>query len=532
MVHYSRHQPESNAMKSFLHRYGAKILGILNGFDRIRLRGTLFRLASTRLLLCWLEQSPRVLVKDFPKYAEALTEQLRESLVARAADAGRPVEYLKTYTNKEALVQKRRLRDGAAANGLICALSTLENCSSYEVRRNPKTHMIDLHRRPRKCLHYYFYFDDEKFGLVQVRLQTWVPFSTNVVLNGREWLARQLDNAGIGYQRRDNCFTWVEDFARAQELADSQLRISWETELDRLLQRVLPPRQLWLPEENYYWTAEQTEWATDLAFRDGGTLAELYPQLIRRGIETFRSEDVLRFLGHYVTPQGHVPPQLKKEITSDVKRRPEGVRIKHRAGKNTVKLYDKQGSVLRAETTLNDVTGLKSYRPSADNPTGRRQWRQMRKSVAEMARRAELSQASNHRYLEALGKLPTDTPLSRAAGKLCQPVMINNRHWRALNPLSPDDAGLLEAVSRGEWLVVGFRNRDIRPILYGKASDETTCRRQAARVSRLLGLLRAHGLIKKIPRTHRYLLTIEGSSVIAALLAANNATIQMLTSAA
>lgn len=518
-------------MKSFLHRYGAKILGILSGFDRIRLRGTLLRLASARSLLCWL-QGPGVLLKDFPKYAEALTQQLRETVETRAADAGRPVEYLRTYTNKEALVQKRRLRDGTAANGLICALSTLENCSSYEVRRNSKNHTIDLVRRPRKCLHYYFYFDDEKFGLAQVRLQTWFPFTTNVVLNGREWLARQLDNAGIGYQRRDNCFTWVEDFSRAQELADSQLRISWETELDRLLQRVLPPRELWLPEEHYYWTAEQTEWATDLAFRDADTLAELYPQLIRRGIETFRSEDVLRFLGHYVTPQGHVPPQLKKEVTSDVKRRPEGVRIKHRAGKNTVKLYDKQGSVLRAETTLNDVTGLKSYRPSADDPTGPRQWRPMRKSVAEMARRAELSQASNQRYLEALGKLPTDTPLSRAAGKLCQPVMVGNRRWRALNPLSPEDARLLEAVSRGEWLVAGFRNRDIRQILYGDASDETTGRRQAARVSRLLGLLRAHGLIKKIPRTHRYLLTTEGSSVIAALLAANNATIQMLTSAA
>jgi hypothetical protein len=531
MVRFSRHQPESNAMTSFLHRYAAKLLGILNGFDRIRLRGTLLRLASTGSLLRWLE-SPRIFLKDFPKYAEARTKQLRETLDAKAAEAGRPVEYLKSYTNKEALAQQRRLREGTAPNGLVCALSTLENCSSYEVRRDSKTHLIELQRRPRKCLHYYFYFDDEKFGLAQVRLQTWFPFNTNVVLNGREWLARQLDNKGIGYQRRDNCFTWVEDFARAQKLADRQLRISWETELDRLLQRVLPPRRLWLPEDHYYWTAEQTEWATDLAFRNAGTLAELYPQLIRRAIETFRSEDVLRFLGHYVTAQGHIPPNLKMEVTSDLKHRPEGVRIKHRAGRNTVKLYDKQGSVLRVETTLNGVEGLKSFRPSADDPTGPCQWRPMRKSVAEMARRAELSQASNDRYLEALGKLPTDTTLSRAAGKLCRPIMVNGRRWRALNPLAPEDAGLLEAVSRGEWLVVGFRNRDIRHALYGDARDETTHRRQASRVSRLLGLLRAHGLIRKIPRTHRYLLTTEGSSVIPALLAANNATIQMLTSAA
>jgi hypothetical protein len=518
-------------MKSFLHRFGTTILGVLSGFDRIRLRGTLPCLASTGGLFRWLE-SKGILLKDFPNHAEARTRQLRETLEAKASEAGRPVEYLQGYTNKEALVQQRRLSSGAAPGGLICAFSTLENCNSYDVYKNAKTHRIDLRRRPRKCLHYYFYFDDERFGLAQVRLQTWFPFHTNVVLNGREWLARQLDEDGIGYQRRDNCFTWVEDFARAQKLADLQPKVHWEAELDRLLQRVLPPRPLWLPDARYYWTADQTEWATDLAFRDADTLAELYPQLIRRGIETFRSEDVLRFLGHRVTAEGRVPANFAAEVTSDLKHRPEGVRIKHRAGRNTVKLYDKQGSVLRVETTLNEVKGLKSFRPLADDPAGPCQWRPMRKSVVEMTRRAELSQASNDRYLEALATLPTDTPLNRATGKFCRPVVVEGRRHRALNPLAPDDSRLLEAVSRGEWLVAGFRNRDIRQILYSAAPDESARRRQAARVTRLLGLLRAHGLIKKVPRTHRYLLTTEGTSVIPALIAANNATLQQLTTAA
>jgi hypothetical protein len=518
-------------MASFLRRFGARILGALSGFDRIRLRGTLPRLANTGGFRRWLEAAG-IPLKDFPGYAEGRTKQLREALEAKADRAGRPVEYLPGYTNKEALVQERLRRDGATPGGLVCALSTLENCTSYDIRRNDKTHMIDLRRRPRKCLHYYFYFVDDRFGLAQVRLRTWFPFNTHVVLNGREWLARQLDVKGIGYQRRDNCFTWLEDFARAQKLADLQPKIHWEAELDRLLRRVLPPRRLWLPGDRYYWTADQTEWATDLAFRDAEALAELYPQLIRRGIETFRSDDVLRFLGHRVTAEGHVPASYKGEVTSDLKRRPEGVRIKHRAGKNTVKRYDKQGSVLRAETTLNEVKGLKSYRTAADDPAGPRTWRPMRKGVAEMARRAELSRASNDRYLEALATLPADTPLGRATGKFCRPVVVEGRRHRALNPLAPDDARLLEAVSRGEWLVAGFRNRDIRQALDGDAPDETTRRRADARVTRLLRLLRAHGLIKKVPRTQRYLLTAEGTSVIPALLAANNATLQKLTSAA
>jgi hypothetical protein len=518
-------------MTSFLRRFGARILGVLSGFDRIRLRGTLPRLANTGGFSHWLEAAG-VPLKDFSGYAEGRTKQLREALEAKADQAGRPVEYLAGYTNKEALVQDRMRCDGIAPDGLVCAFSTLENCTSYDVYKNPKTHLIDLRRRPRKCLHYYCYFVDDRFGLAQVRLQTWFPFNANVVLNGREWLARQLDKKGIAYQRRDNCFTWVEDFGRAQKLADLQPKVHWEAELDRLLRRVLPPRRLWLPDDHYYWTADQTEWATDLAFRDADALAELYPQLIRRGIETFRSEDVLRFLGHRVTAQGRVPANFAAEVTSDLKHRPEGVRIKHRAGKNSVKLYDKQGSVLRVETTLNEVKGLKSYRTAANDPAGPRSWRPMRKGVAEMTRRAELSQASNDRYLEALGTLPTDAPLSRAAGKLCRPVVVDGRRHRALNPLAPDDARLLEAVSRGEWLVAGFRNRDIRQTLYGQAPDESNRRRTAARVTRLLGLLRAHGLIKKVPRTHRYLLTTEGTSVIPALLAANNATLQQLTAAA
>lgn len=518
-------------MRSFVQRFQERILGVLSGFDRIRLRGTLLRLANVSGLSQWLA-SKRVPLKDFTAMAEDRTRQLREALEAKAAEAGRPVEYLASFTDKEDLVTHRRQRDGVAPSGLICALSTLENCSSYDISRNAKTHEIALRKRARKCLHYYFYFEDDRFGLVQVRIQTWIPFGVNIVLNGRLWLAKQLDRAGIAYVRKDNCLTWVEDFARAQRLADRQLGISWADQLDRLLRRPYAEHRRWFPQDPYYWTVDQSEWATDVAFGDADALAELYPQLIRRGIETFGSEDVLRFLGHHVTAEGHVPAYLKAEVTSDLKHRPEGVRIKHRVGRNSLKLYDKQGSVLRVETTLNEVKGLKSYRTAADDPEGPRQWRPLRKSVVEMPRRAELSQAANDRYLEALGTLPTDTPLCRVAARLCQPVESNGRRYRALNPLAADDRALLEAVGRGEWLVAGFRNRDIRRALHGEASDSAARRRQAARVTRLLGLLRAHGLIKKVPRTHRYLLTTHGTAVIPALLGANNAPLKQLAGAA
>lgn len=266
-------------------------------------------------------------------------------------------------------------------------------------------------------------------------------------------------------------------------------------------------------------------------FRDPAVLAELYRNLVRRGIDTFGSGDVLRFLGHKVPAHGGVNGNYQGVVQSDLKRRVEGVRIKHRAGRNTVKMYNKQPTVLRVETTINDARNLKSYRRKQNDPQGKPAWRPLRKSVADLARRAELSQASNGRYLEALSTITSETPLSRLTDKLCRPVEMGKRRYRALRPFDPEDAKLLEIVSRGETLITGFRNRDVREALYGPTADASDRRRHAARVTRKFAMLRAHGLIKKIPRTHRYVLTNEGVTAITALLAARQVPLTRLTAA-
>ena len=79
----------------------------------------------------------------------------------------------------------------------------------------------------------------------------------------------------------------------------------------------------------------------------------------------------------------------------------------------------------------------------------------------------------------------------------------------------------------------GFRNRGVRPLLHGAASlPQPRRRRQAAAVTRRPRMLRAHGLIKKIPRSHRYQLTDSGHKIIAALLAARRADAATLAKAA
>jgi hypothetical protein len=403
-------------MKSFVQRFTDKILGVISGFDRVRFRGSLRLLASVGGTGAWLH-SKGILLKDFLPFTEELTKQLRGQSKQIAEAAGRPVTYLEGFCNKEELVRKIRDEQGVADNGLIAVLSTLETCRSYDIYRNRETKQIDLRRRPRKALHHYFYFDDGKFGLTQVRLMTWFPFDVHVVLNGREWLARDLDKANIGYLRRDNCFANIGDFEQAQKLAAKHPKIGWPGQLERLLRRVHPLHPQFFAGDDsydplsYYWTSDQTEWATDIAFRDSASLEDLYPTLLHRGMEIFQSPDVMRFLGHKLPAHGGVHGKFAGEVVSDLKRRAEGVRLKHRCGRNTIKMYDKFGSVLRIETTLNDPAGLKVYRTKQSDPEGEKDWRPLRKSVADLSRRTELSQKSNERYLESLSAFDSDVPL-------------------------------------------------------------------------------------------------------------------------
>jgi hypothetical protein len=270
---------------------------------------------------------------------------------------------------------------------------------------------------------------------------------------------------------------------------------------------------------HYYWSADETEWATDVMFRTPAALARLYPRLVRHSIMSFGATDVLRFLGR----RAHLARDACR-VQSDMKQRAEGIRVKHQVNRNALKMYDKQASVLRVETTINDPRDLKVYRVKESDPKGPKSWQRLRKGVADLHRRTQVSQAANERYLEALAAVENKQTLATTAKELCQPTKWKGRRVRALNPLSPADGQLLTAVNRGEFAVQGFRNRDLRSLLFGSVvSDPQTLRRQAAQATRLIRLLRAHGLVQKVAKTNRYLLTDNGRTAIAAFLAARQA---------
>lgn len=73
------------------------------------------------------------------------------------------------------------------------------------------------------------------------------PLPFRFASNGREWLARQLDGAGMDYRRQDNCFPWLADYARAQQHMDQQLRTHWPELLDQIAQQLNPVHDQILP---------------------------------------------------------------------------------------------------------------------------------------------------------------------------------------------------------------------------------------------------------------------------------------------
>jgi hypothetical protein len=510
-------------MKSFLWRFGSLVLFVLSGFDRLRLAGESRLLNHSLGVQSYLWQQD-LLFKEFPDHAEHLTKSLRKHTEAFAEEEGVPLRYLNSPDiDKEAAALELAQRQPQRL-GRIALLTCVESCSTYRLRKNDRG-LIEPRKEPARCVHYYHYFQHERLGLCYVRIQSWFPFSVRIGLNGRQWLYRQLEQRGIDFQRKGNLLLNVADPLQAQALLDEQCRTDWPTLLQELVQPIHP---LWTYLHDtvrtpYYWMTEQSEWATDFVFRSPDDLAQWYPRWIRHGIETLSCKDVLRYLGKKVPD--HSYGSCSQEARIDLRTRTEGTRLKFWYGTNSIKIYDKEAHALRIETTINDPSGFKVFRTKEAEPSDApKSWQQMRKGVADTSRRAEVSHAANNRLAESLASVAETTTFGKLLEPLCQPVIDKNgRRARALNPSAGPDGELLRCLAQGEFLLNGFRNRDLRANLYQATEDPHEQRQQAAAITRKLALLKAHGLIVKVQKTHRYQLSAAGKRITTALLTAYNA---------
>ncbi len=520
-------------MNQFIEKFASHIKGVLTGFDRLVLRGHLRQIVYSQGLLAYLWDR-KVLLKHFGRHVEETSRQIKQASLEVAQQNQRPCLYLQSsQVSKEEIAQKIAVQD-KVEQGLICALSCVEPCMSFEVIRNAQSQELELRSALRKCLHVYHYWKHPQLGFLYARLQTWFPFSVQIGLNGREWLARTMDQQGMKYQKQDNCFTWMEDYAQAQKWMDEQLKADWPQLLNALAEQLNPVHQqifshFPLP---YYWSVYQSEWAMDLCF-DPEQLRRLYPKLLRLGMTCFSCSDVLRFLGKKPNLDGQIPAHWTAQVTTDLRRRREGVRIKHFLGANSIKLYDKayteRMAVLRPEFTMNDPSQFLVYRPKEGGDPQDLQWRTLRRGIADMYQRAQVCQKALNRYCDALASVDDSSTLEELTHHLERRVQWQGHSVRALHPFAAEDRELLQTVNRGEFTLHGFRNADLRALLYATpATTQSEEGKRSAAVSRKLRLLRAHGLIQKLPHTYRYQVTEKGRQIINAVLAARHATVNHL----
>ena len=254
-------------MQQFVAKHAERVIGTLSGFDRLVFRGTMRALSNRSGLMSYL-WAVQVRLMDFAEHVLKLTEQVKDASLSLARQIGRPVQYLTSAaSNKEDIARRIAARDHIE-QGLICVLTAVEPCWSFEIVRDRASKRIEAEPRYRKCLHLYHYQIHPRFGFMSARIQTWLPFRIQICVNGREWLARSMDAAGLHYVQRDNCFTWLEQPQQAQHLMDQQLRSDWPALLNDIARSLNPLHETMFaafPME-YYWSTYQSEWATDVMF--------------------------------------------------------------------------------------------------------------------------------------------------------------------------------------------------------------------------------------------------------------------------
>lgn len=515
-------------MQHFITRHADQITGVVSGFDRLVFRGQLPWMAYELGVYRFLAEQG-VLLKHFGDYVQTVTAKLRKAATALADRLALPTRYLESGNASKEEIARRFLAEHPRRSGPICLLSSVEPCWTWQVRRSRNhEHDQELRRRSTKCLHYYLYFSDRELGFGHVRVQTWMPYAVQVCLNGREWLGRQMQRSRLRHIRVANSFPSITSPDRAQKICDRLLTLPWPRLLDRLTRDANPALTsiIDVMGRGYYWMIHQSEWATDVMFRDAESLARCYPSLVRHAISNLVSRDVLRFLGKRNMPRG------SGEVTSSYKQRVEGIRVKHLVRSNSVKMYDKAGSVLRVETTINRPDEFQVRRRAQGRPDSSLAFRPIRKNVADIKRLVRAAQSCNDRYLDALSVVESSETVAEIVLPVTEPTTIGNRRARGLKPWGEPDLALLRAISAGELCVNGFRNRDILARLFPGDHRPAERKKLSAKVTRLLGLLRAHGVIEKVEGTHRYHVTDSGRRLVAAVVAAGAAPLSLLAQTA
>src|SRR6266700_946477 len=310
---------------------------------------------------------------------------------------------------------------------------------------------------------FYCYCVDDGFGPFFLKFCSYFPFNAKLCLNGNEWAKRQAAKAGIGFTPLDNAFAAVDDVPALQAICHDL----GPAQIDALLRK-------WLARLPHPFT--RADRAAGYRYDISILQAEFsLTQILARSI--------------YRGRKNHTPGTFATRVVTDGVTASLHVRYKH----TQIKQYHKLGKALRTETTINQAMDFG-----------------LRKRLTNLPALRQIGYTANRRLL-AVQRLSHD-PITgaEALASTCDPVIHDDgTRVAGLRLTDPRAQALLHILLIFRLHPGGFLNRDLRELLaeyLGRAPGTIT----PGQATYDLRRLREHGLIERIPRTHRYQVTPAG----------------------
>ena len=488
---------ERRPIMLFIEKYSNQISGVLNCYDRVVIQGTIPGICYADGMTSYL-YFKKIKIFDYPQFAAPFREELRKNAEEFALNNGINIEFIaKRNIRKEKIIEKI-IKERGDHPGPVHIISAMESCPSYKPWHNKNTGKTYLKSVQGKCLHYYFYFIDEDLGLCYVRVPTWCPFRLQIYFNGHNVLNSSMKKKGIHSVMLDNAIFKTESFETAQNFSNNLNIEHLHEKLNEFATRYCPVIKHF--PLGYHWSIMQVEYSTDIIFKRQEDLKLIYENLTRTAIHTVKPENIATFLGKKLVPQ------YQDEMGNNFSTRIEGTCIKFKMGKTSIKMYDKQGIILRIETTTNDVSFFKHYRKveHRDGTTSMK-LAAMKKGLYSLGPLTDILFSANKRFLNFIADIVDPSVGIKKLDKVSETVVQNNRPFKGFNFFSQADIKILQALISGEFTINGFQNKTLRNKLEDYSSSQ---------ISRVLKRLHTHGLIKKVAHTYKYYLTRLGSQVI------------------
>ena len=333
--------------------------------------------------------------------------------------------------------------------------------------------------------HYYFYGIDEDFGPFFLKFCTYFPYNAKLCINGHEYVKRQLAKEGIPFEALDNGVLSCANPTRLQQLCDGLSAHKIDVLLRKWLTRIPHP---FTPEDRaagyrYDISILQAEFSLTQVLDRPSTGRVFFEEVIRENLDIGRPDHVQLIFERRITKQ--TPGRFRTRVIT------EGVtpslHIDYK--RSRIKQYHKEGLALRTETTINDPHDFDIGKRLSNLPALRR-----------------IGFQANRRLLD-VQRISQDCALGEDAFHgVNDPIEVDGQRASGLRFADVAVQALLSALLVFRLLPRGFSNRDLRDhwaALLGKGPDDMTPGQMTYHLRRL----RLHGLIERIPGTHRYQVT-------------------------